>query len=421
MRQPPPRTPTRLFLRKMGNYFLFLVIAVGMGCAALLPLPVPAAEPRLLADFETDPIQAGWTPHGSARYGTNVLWSTEDPHTGTHCLEVRPTPPKRGSIGWESPPFQVEEGQLYRLAFWARTTSPAFWQITFQDATGAQTEGDHNSQIAASDGWAFHEHFFRAKYPGVTATLWFYVTSDAPLGIDEVRVKAATENTAALAAADRRWQEMRPAGESSTSSPKPISGPLLPKRDKNGPYRVVLLGDSIANDLSNSSLPLLLEQASPGSQVDCRFTGRGGTSWLKHQFQIEQRILQHQPDLLVLLAVSNDEEWMEAPLNRIIDECRLKSPQTDIVLVTPHLKRWNPRREDGLLQRERILAIGKAKNVDVFDLQTVWADYLTASGRPPESLLRDGLHLSETGRELSARAFVDYLVKRRGAERCNGN
>lgn len=389
--------------------FLAAVLAsflAAEGSAAAAESAAPAA--LLSTDFESDPWKAGWTPFGAGIYGENLLWSEDRPHSGKRCLEIVPKPGAT-SGGWESPPFAVKEGRWYRVSFFARSAKPAFWQILFYDRNGALVEGDHNASIDPSDDWTGREFFFRTKFPGQTATIVFYTTGGARLGIDDVTIRDA-EKKEVLAAADQLWAAMPPCA----AAPPADAGQFLPrtaaKLRRGGPLRIVLLGDSIANDLSNSCFALLLERAFPGAQIDYLFTGRAGTGWLKLQFQVEQRLTQHRPDLIVLLALSNSPQHLADPLERLVADVRRSLPETELLLVTPHVRGWFGSADIGARQTEETLRIARQEKIAVLDLLTAWETYAKANREDAPGLLRDGLHMHERGRQLSARLLVAAIA-----------
>jgi lysophospholipase L1-like esterase len=387
---------------------LGLSLAVAAGCAAKAR-DDGRATPALAADFQADPLASGWTFTGGGKYGASFVWSKSDGRDGGACLAVLPSANVPPGNGWESPPFPVSDRQYYRVTFGLKSARPIYWATSFYDSYGAMLEGDHHSQADAAEAWTPQEFCVKTKFPAATASVVFRTAAKEPMYIDRVAVTPISHGEA-RAWADRFYSAMTPLVYAAPEG----AGRLLPRtleRLRAGrPLRIVVLGDSIANDLSNSPLDVLLEGAFPGCAVDVCFTGRGGTGWMKHRQQIAERVARHEPDLVILLAISNEEEFLASTLGDILDGVRRLRPQADILLVTPHLKGWSDKPEAGLRHAEILRGVAADKHVEILDLGAVWNAYLAASGRPQEYLLRDAVHMNERGRQVSARAVVAHLA-----------
>jgi lysophospholipase L1-like esterase len=385
---------------------LCLVILVS---CFLAPPAWTAVKPIFATDFETDMLTAGWIGIDSPDYGEYILWSDRQSHSGKHSLAAIKDEDDGIGSGWESPHFVVQNHQYYRVTFWAKTSQPSYWAIFFYNQYGALIEGDHYSVVEPTQQWTQQEFYFQTKFPGATASLVFQPLTEQPLYIDDVSI-VPTIRADARQWADRLYTTM-PA-----IAPRPIKNgkqflPNTIRKLKNGePLNIVLLGDSIANDLSNSLLDVLLEHKFPKSQIKMQFTGKGSTGWLKLQQQVQQRIIAHQPDLVICEAISNDPKYLAVPLSHIINTTRKAVGKTEFLLITPHLQNWS-KKENGLVHRNALLKVGQEKNVAVFDLMASWERYLTHNNRQVDSLLRDSLHMNERGRQLSARSIVDYVVQ----------
>jgi hypothetical protein len=365
---------------------------------------------RIFADdFASDPLASGWTPTAGGTYGKDLVWAAEGPRAGRRSLSV--VPAKDGSAGgWHSPPFAVKDKQWYRATFLARTPRPIYFAAFFYDPFGAATEGDFYTSVDPTSGWAPQEFYFRTKFPGRTAAAVFQPLSAEPLHVADLSVEPVGRAKVA-AWAGRLYATMPPLAYDSP----PDAGRLIPrtirKLQAGGALRVVLLGDSISNDLSNSPFDVLLRGPFPKAKVDVRFTGRGGTGWMKHRFQVRERVLGHKPDLAIFLAISNDPARIRGDLGQIVDAVRAAPGGPEMLIVTPHMRTWNAGETDmGLRQREVALAVAADQHVEVLDLTTIWGDYLDRTGKPEAWLLRDSCHMNERGRQVAARALVAHLA-----------
>jgi lysophospholipase L1-like esterase len=368
-----------------------------------------AAQPIFNTDFETEMLAAGWTGIDSTDYGEDIIWSNRESHSGKYSLAVIKDEEDDIGTGWESPHFAVQNHQYYRVTFWAKTSQPSYWAIFFYNQYGALIEGDRYSLVQPTQQWTQQEFYFQTKFPGANASIVFQPLTEQPLFIDDVSIVPATR-TDARQGADRLYTKMPAIASRTTKKQKQFLPNTIRKLKKGKPLNIILLGDSIANDLSNSLLDVLLEHKFPKSQIEMQFTGKGSTGWLKLQQQVQQRVIAHQPDLVICEAISNDPKYLADPLSRIIDKTRKATGKTEFLLITPHLQNWS-KKENGRMHRNALLKIGQEKNVAVFDLMSSWERYLTQNNRRVDSLLRDSLHMNEQGRQLSARVIVDYFVQ----------
>lgn len=358
-------------------------------------------------DFETSAARQRWNPQGAASRGRNVLWSTNESHSGQTSLEVNPSEGSP-SGGWESAPFPVQAGQYYRVSLFSRAPSQFFAAIHFHDEHGVETEGDCNWGVGASAEWSEQVFCFKSKRLASAGKLVFYPYGTSPLWVDDVRVEAVDRPTV-LAWADGIHKTMPALTNAAVNTVGTVPSAALARLRQGQPLSIVLFGDSISSDLDNAALDVQIERAFPGSRVSTVFVGRGGTGWIKYRYQIRERILPYQPQLVVLLAISNDSDYLATDLAEAIRILRKESPGTELLLVTPHLVSWGRDASAGMRHRDIVRQAAMEAKTGYLDLLQVWQDYLAVTGLPVKSLLRDGLHMNERGRQLTARAVVSYL------------
>lgn len=359
----------------------------------------------LTADFETDPLASGWhAPNGEITPA--MRWSAEDACTGTHSLALDTTDGAHGF--WESPRFPVADRQYFRITFATKAQSLAMWALYFYDADGQLISGDHYSSFDASEAWVEQTYCAKTKFPGVTASFVLYAMPGNIVHLDALRV-TAIERATAEAWAHATTDAMPPM----PYVPPADAGARLPRTlarlRAGGPFRIVMLGDSIANDTSNSPYDLFLERVFPGAEIEVRFTGKGGTGWRVYQDEVAARVLAHQPDLVIFLAISNKPEDYHAPLTRIYEEARAALPETEFLLCPPHIDS-----EEKRAQRANALAFAAAHGIELFDLYQVWQDYiavLDAAGLGAAYIMRDKCHMNTRGHLLTAHALAAFFTQ----------
>jgi hypothetical protein len=71
--------------------------------------------------------------------------------------------------------------------------------------------------------------------------------------------------------------------------------------------RVVVLGDSIANDLSHSLFEVLVARAWPGARLEVVTSVRSGTGceWYREEDRLRDYVLRHGPDLVLVAGISH--------------------------------------------------------------------------------------------------------------------
>jgi lysophospholipase L1-like esterase len=362
------------------------------------------AEPLLTADFEHDPLRAGWAAYSALGGEGIVRWVSPGADGAGYALEVA------GGVA-QSPLFAVDEGQRYRIRFDAKGEGPAQWAVYFYDSHGWLLAYDHYAGIGPSATWTTQEFNFTTKYPGVRAVL--ALRSDGPaLRVDNLRIDPVD-----AAKSDELVVKLEASLPPMTVPPAQGTLPRsIAKLEAGGPFRIVILGDSIGNDLSNAPLDILLERAFPKARVELRFTGRGGTGYETFARNVYDVITRHKPDLVILLSITNRLNTnMGGALQSIIDATRRGVPQAEILLVTPHVDVFSPNNFSGDAQRQVLRFTARNNDLPLVDLLQAWQDYLHATNHEQPWLLRDVIHMNERGRLLSAKAVLAaFGVRDRG-------
>jgi lysophospholipase L1-like esterase len=364
-------------------------------------------QPILKEGFESDPFVGGWLPTGAGEWGKTVVWSDKEPCTGSHCLRLIAEEGKPTDLGLDSPPLKLTPGQYYRVRFQSRADRRIYWEMRFYDEFGALLEGDYNTSVESSADWQPQEFFFKPVSRAATAGLGFRTLGPANASVDDVELTPATDAQLAawIARLDKAVGPFRPLVDKNVADRLPHTRALL-KAGK--PVRILVLGDSISNDLSTSDLELLLRRAWPKSKIDVQFVGRPSTGWSRHARQIEQRLVRHKGDLILMLAISNDPQDMQRHLEKIVADVRKASPKTEVALVTPHIEGWYGS-ELGAAQAAELRTFAERQHVALIDVLENWQRYLAKRDGKVDPLMRDILHMNDLGRALTARIVAANL------------
>lgn len=391
---------------------LLLVVAVMLAAA----FAAHAAEVFRAPKFDAGPAE--WT-----------IASAGDKKANADCLDGALV---TNGPRWQSPIFPVQPLEFYRIRFKAKGAGPGLWAAIFFDEKGRQLQADHYSGFDGSDGWKEHEYFFHARTDARTAQLWFHPWHSPQ---DTVQIKSAVVETAerkdVARWADRVYKTI-PALEWQAPKERLAKIPKTIEALKAGKsLRVVMLGDSIINDTGNSTWNVLVERMYPGARIDVITSVRGGTGcqYYQNENRVEEYVLRHQPDLLIIGGISNN--FDVAAIQSVIQQVRAKISPEILILTDPVGIQGDPRMwpewmvkpgKPGLEARTYLKAVGEYRvglkklaeeeGCEFLDIGTAWQTYISHSGRPYEFFLRDPVHCNHRGRQVLARVIERFFEPR---------
>ncbi len=391
--------------------------------AAFAPGPIsharefPAVKQRgslLWEEFQTDPLQHNWRQAALPRQKFAGEWhaaSGQEPN----FIAV-----KDGY--WESPMVPVRPLAYYRVRFQSRSEKNGYCWAQFYDAEGKEIIPDNHENFWASSDWSEQEFFFRAHALATQVRLRFKA-DQSPIAVARVALHASDEGEV------RAWQKrIWEAMPKLNYSPPPNRGELLPKtalRLKNGGVlRIVMLGDSICNDTSNSLFETQLRKLYPRTHFEVTLSVRGGTgcSWYQMDNRVQEYVLRFHPDLLIIAGISHgyDSEAMRSVILQV--RSRL---QPDILIVNDSITPQAHLESDyikysGLSETvaksnirlfpQRLTGVARAENVEFLDMRTAWNTYLNHSSRPVEWFMRDSIHANARGKQAVGSILARYLA-----------
>jgi lysophospholipase L1-like esterase len=198
------------------------------------------------------------------------------------------------------------------------------------------------------------------------------------------------------------------------------------KRLEEGPsLTLVMLGDSIVQDTASSNFELLMERMYPKCKVRKMVSVRGSTGceWYSQENRVQEYVLKHNPDLLIIGGISNrgigGGERTE-PIRDVIRQVRAAKPDTDILLLSdafglnedPRLKKdW---REfvtpDGTDYRSRLMKLAAEEKAEFIDMRGLWGRYILDSKWICLSFQRDGIHANWRGSQIVGRILEAYFA-----------
>ena len=200
---------------------------------------------------------------------------------------------------------------------------------------------------------------------------------------------------------------------------------LIPKTMKRlregGKVKMVMLGDSIINNIQSSQFNLLVERAYPGSKIEKIVSVRGSTGCWYYQDpeQLKAYVLKHEPDLLVIGGISQRGD-VDA-IRSVIRQTRAALPEVEVIVMTDifgfraNNDPYDPKAAAdpdpaGSTYRDRLLKMALEEKVEYINLTQPWAHFMKASKQPFGAFMGDAVHANARGCQLAGRILEMYFA-----------
>jgi lysophospholipase L1-like esterase len=179
-----------------------------------------------------------------------------------------------------------------------------------------------------------------------------------------------------------------------------------------GELRLVLLGDSIMGNTSGSSFELLLMRDYPKCRIVkiASLRSSTGCTYYQEENRVEEYVLKHNPDLLVIGGISNrgDAEAVRS----VIRQVRARQPDTEVLLLTPvfgavqdeHIRTFT-REIDTTTKnfRHGMQTVAAEEKCAFFDMTSPWWTYIQGSGKAYGWFMGDAVHANQRGCQIIGR------------------
>tara|TARA_R110002096_G_scaffold4501_27_gene21237 strand:- start:117 stop:1994 length:1878 start_codon:yes stop_codon:yes gene_type:complete len=185
-----------------------------------------------------------------------------------------------------------------------------------------------------------------------------------------------------------------------------------------GELRMVLLGDSIMGNTSSSLFEHLLMRHYPKCKIKkiASLRSSTGCTYYQEDNRVEDYVLRHDPDLLVIGGISNrgDAEAVRS----VIKQVRAKKPDTEVLLLTPvfgsvndeHLKNFTPEIDTTTDNfRFKMQNVAAEENCAFFDMSGPWWSYIENSGKTYGWFKGDAVHANQRGCQIIARLLESWF------------
>jgi lysophospholipase L1-like esterase len=186
---------------------------------------------------------------------------------------------------------------------------------------------------------------------------------------------------------------------------------------KGGDLRMVLLGDSIMGNTSASLFELLLMRDYPACNVVKIPSLRSSTGcqYYKEENRVQEYVLRHNPDILVIGGISNTDA---ESVRSVIRQVRAKRPGQEVLLLTPVFGAYNdeqvkemPREIDATTSnfRHDMMKVAVDENCAFFDIAGPLWEYIRNSGKTVGWFMGDRVHANARGNQLIGRLLEAWF------------
>jgi len=335
--------------------------------------------------------------------------------------------------GWEWRPdggassdgsVAIADGKL--LSPSVSLAAQAYYEVEFDAASDADglvsmyhtlTRNDNNELTVGSDAYTSvlsdrplgtpQSYMVRGRV-GQDETVLQFSTNNAPIEID------TTSSTRVRPTAVAEWSDavIDRAAPVTYDPPDGRFEPLPETRSTiadGGSLTVVIVGDSIMNDVANGHPDVLLERANPGLEVELVAAVRGSTpvGWFASSDRAQEHVLAHDPDLIVAGGVSTN----EASEYRSLIETVSGGSSAEFLAMTGGISPpdWQYTSDDPDF-RSAAESIATEEGVGFFDSREAFEGDLDRTGIERTTLQRDFVHGNSRGKAVLARQLTRFLT-----------
>ncbi|HEV7279624.1 MAG TPA: hypothetical protein VGN57_05375 [Pirellulaceae bacterium] len=180
---------------------------------------------------------------------------------------------------------------------------------------------------------------------------------------------------------------------------------------------ILMLGDSIVNDMARSDWTFGMDELYPDSAVEKTTVVRGSTGswWYREPGRVERYVLAFQPDLVLIGGISHRDD--ADAIRDVMRQIR-SSTDADILLMTGPFGSVDPTDDEQWKKivepaensyARKLVALAKEENVGFLDLQRHWGEAVRGSGKPVTDFKRDVVHANALGEQILGQILIRHL------------
>lgn len=329
--------------------------------------------------------------------------TNEYAHSGEHSMRLD------GAWFYRGYTFDYSLATFMRVDFWSR---------------GDYIRNGSRFRGGPSDDWVQHTYF---AWQPVNATWMGFDTrqSTGPAWIDDVQVTPAgpadyydhITNALAQLGAEVRFNQ-------ASLTQNRIARTMRALQDGT-PLRIVMLGDSIINDMYGSAWHHLLPLRYPRAQVEMIASVRGGTGmdWYAAEYdetnapvdRIQDWLFVHNPNFVIIGGISHNEN--SEAYRTVIQKIRARVPGMEILVTSGMAGRYDPNTKTNGFEIPTgtnsfvasIRAIAEEEGAAFLDTQATWDRFVVDSGKVYPDFLRDALHMNQNGTYIAAETMLRFF------------
>lgn len=322
-----------------------------------------------------------------------------------------------------SRPFPVTPFHYYRITCRARSAARALWAALPLTADGREIAADVYDAIDPAPAW--QERSFIVRAHADAATMRVRLQPDAaPLSVRGVSVEEVSAEAAAAwcdeVAAQCPLLDFAPAADRWSRLPR-----TMQRLRDGGPLRVVMLGDSICNDTSNSLFETRLARLYPQARIEVVTSVRGATGcwWYKDESRVKDFVLAYAPNLVVIAGISHgfDPESIRTVIRQVREGCDAEMLVTTGAVTPPsYLKQLflrtnaKTRTPTELMDAmesftPRLRRVCDDEKAEFFDTRRAWDDWMLRTAAGFELVSRDAIHANSRGKQILGRTLVRFF------------
>ncbi len=378
-------------------------LLLAVGCTKR---PVVAQHVVFADDFAGDPLRHGW-------YWQGAKWERRGGKVGKAAWVGKQA--IRVDYGlWRGPKFIAAPEQLYQLSYRSKAAHKGYWAVLSYDENGKEIPASPYSSVPRTTTWQSFETTVLIPDNAVFSRLLLW-PQKTPVYVDDILLRR-TNRADALTLADRCCASLPPL----TYVPPPNRWRNLPRTRRllgqGGELTLMVIGDSVANDLAHSNFHLLMERLFPGTRI--RFLNKVGSGarpkdYLKGSL-LQDLLDRYEPDLVLFGGMSTRAKDIP-DLRRVAKRIRAGGKTeflafTDTMLVRRYWENFETARVPRLAYRRALAKAGAEDGFAVFDIGTAWEEYLQNCGKEIEFFRRDNHHANEYGKQIYGRLISAFLA-----------
>jgi len=364
-------------------------------------------------DFRSDPVKSGWTFVPGAKDASELVYI---PAEGYYTDK---------GAKWQSPKINStdDDWQFYCMEFKSKAESDGYYAVFFYDKDGKMIVADTYALFYKSEDFVNNKVVFRGREGGRTFTVNFM--GNGKFFVNDIKVYPVLDEFAAKWA-DGIYAALKPLDYKADPNRWQLIPNTIERLKTGGPFRIVMLGDSIINDTNNSNFDALLSRMYPDAdiRVKCSVRGSTGCRHYRKDEHFKSYVIDQNPDLLMIGGISHKND-IDA-IREVIKKTQ-KHLNCEILLMSgPVGADWrkhdkeNPDKplakstyKNSYEFEKKLEALAKEMKVEYLDMKTPWNNYIGNSGKPYMYFNRDRVHADDRGKQILARIIESYFTPKK--------